>query len=112
VRAPLDQPLLYVPCGVSSCVLTRTQVLESRGNAPGACGPGQGNGGFGSMLHFGFDSAHNAMMHAHTEAALPERQRGSLADNFHVFGLEWTTQSMYTYLDTPENRVRMGYCRR
>lgn len=78
-------------------------ILEARGNDGDACGKWQGNAGFGSTLHFGTDSAHNYFLHTHTESHLQSGE--SLADSFHVYGLEWGPEGLYTYVDDPENLV-------
>ena len=78
-------------------------VVESRGNAPGACGPGQGRAAFGSTLHWGPDARHNGMGRTHTETVLGGGE--DFSDGFHVFGLEWGAGGLYTYLDDPDNKV-------
>jgi len=77
--------------------------MESRGNGPNACGPYQGVNGFGSTLHFGPDSTHNGFKHAHTEM---QTGHGKTYDTeFHVYGLEWGPEGLYTYLDDQTNKV-------
>jgi hypothetical protein len=78
-------------------------IMEARGNDGDACGKGKGNDGFGSTLHFGPDSAHNYFMHTHTEGHVESGE--SLADDFHVYGLEWGPKGLYTYIDDPADLV-------
>eukprot|EP00947_MAST-08B_sp_MAST-8B-sp1_P006234 g6234.t1 len=84
-------------------------IMESRGNAPNACGPGQGRRSFGSTLHFGPGFGHNAFLHTHTEYTLQEqkqqkeqKEQPDLSDDFHTYGLEWGEKGLYTYIDDRE----------
>jgi len=78
-------------------------LMESRGNDRNACGPWQDNSAFGSTLHFGPDYAHNAYLHAHTETHLPSPE--DLTQEFHTYGLEWSSTGLKTYLDHPNHTV-------
>merc|ERR1719271_229815 len=81
-------------------------VMEARGNSEqSSCGPSEyrDDRGFGSTLHFGPDSANNGLWHTHTQSHLKTRK--PFSEDFHVFGLDWTPEGLYTYLDSPENRV-------
>ena len=78
-------------------------IMESRGNEANGCGPYQGVNGFGSTLHFGPDYMHNGFKHTHTE-----RQTGSgrtYDQDFHIYGLEWGAEGLYTYVDNRSNVV-------
>lgn len=45
--------------------------------------------------------------HAHASPELNHQQQGqgTFNDDFHVFGLYWDENQIYTYLDTDDNRV-------
>ena len=75
-------------------------LMESRGND--ASYPAEGNNMFGSTLHFGPDYTQDAYMKAHESYTLPS---GSLADDFHVYGLYWDEDQLYTYIDEDSQRV-------
>ncbi len=68
--------------------------MESRGNDP-SYAPG-GNDKFGSTLHWGVNWDQNKYEKTHAEYASPN---GSLADDFHVYGLYWDENGLYTYID-------------
>lgn len=76
-------------------------IMESRGNERNACGPMQGRDAFGSTLHFGPDPKHNGFKHAHTEAS----NGTDLSEDFHVYGLYFSEDRLYTYIDDPSNKV-------
>jgi hypothetical protein len=78
-------------------------IMESRGNKPNSCGPWQGSASFGSTLHFGPSIDKNAMLHTHTEASVSSGV--SLSDDYHIYGLEWGEEGLYTYVDSPNNTV-------
>jgi len=75
-------------------------IMEGRGNAV-YDDPEGGLDSFGSTLHWGVDWSQNRypLTHAvHHHDAL-------LSDDFHVYGLHWTEERLYTYIDTPDNIV-------
>mmetsp|Transcript_10882 Transcript_10882/g.21273 ORF Transcript_10882/g.21273 Transcript_10882/m.21273 type:complete len:377 (+) Transcript_10882:879-2009(+) len=74
-------------------------IMESRGNAPGY--PAGGNNMYASTLHWGPDWAHNQYPKTHASYTHPS----SLADDFHVYGLYWDENELYTYFDDPSNKV-------
>eukprot|EP00939_MAST-03C_sp_MAST-3C-sp1_P004279 g4279.t1 len=82
-------------------------IMESRGNEANACGPLQGRNGFGSTVHFGPDAQHNGFLHAHTEGGRWKGtgRRGDLSDDFHVYGMEWNRDGLFTYVDKPEHKI-------
>lgn len=60
-----------------------------------------GSDTFGSTLHWGpawdqnrFDLTHKSFKYTK-----------SLGDDFHTYGLYWDDKQMYTYFDTPDNKV-------
>ena len=74
-------------------------IMESRGNAPGY--PEGGHDAFGSTLHWGPSWNQNQFAKTHASTA----GGASLHEDFHVFGLYWDAQGLYTYLDTDANKV-------
>ena len=74
-------------------------IMESRGNAPSY--PAGGNNQFASTLHWGPDWANNKYQLTHAVYNNPT----SLATDFHIYGLYWDQNKMYTYIDTPTNVV-------
>mmetsp|Transcript_19459 Transcript_19459/g.19470 ORF Transcript_19459/g.19470 Transcript_19459/m.19470 type:complete len:314 (+) Transcript_19459:119-1060(+) len=74
-------------------------IMESRGNQPSY--PAGGNNQFASTLHWGPDWANNKYPLTHKEYNNPT----SLADDFHIYGLYWSKDRLYTYFDTPSNIV-------
>jgi beta-glucanase (GH16 family) len=78
-------------------------IMESRGNGPSAAGvPFTGRDHFGSTLHWGKDFFGNRFPLTSKEYKNP---RGLLSDDFHTYGLEWTSESIKTYIDDPSNVV-------
>jgi len=75
-------------------------LVESRGNDKSY--PAGGNNCFGSTLHFGPFWPEDPYTLAHGEKCL---DAGTLNDDFHTFGLYWSEDHIYTYLDTDANRV-------
>ena len=73
--------------------------MESRGND--ASYPDGGNDAFGSTLHWGPYYAMNGYLKTHADYKHPK----SLGDDFHVYGLQWTADRIFTYLDTPSNVI-------
>lgn len=74
-------------------------IMESRGNDR-SCSVG-GIDKFGSTLHWGLDWSTNQFQKTHAEYA----HESDLDDEFHVYGLYWDQNELYTYLDTPDNKV-------
>jgi len=74
-------------------------LMESRGNDP-SC-PVGGHDTFGSTLHWGPNWDQN--MYQLTTAQ--HKHAGSLADGMHVYGLVWTEERLYTYIDSEANIV-------
>jgi beta-glucanase (GH16 family) len=74
-------------------------IMESRGN-DASYQPG-GNDKFASTLHWGPDPLHNRFDQTHAEY----KHTKSLGDDFHIYGLYWDEQVLYTYIDEPSNVV-------
>ena len=74
-------------------------IMESRGN-DASCVTG-GNNKFASTLHWG--PAWDANGYEQTTQQYTSAE--SLADDFHIYGLEWTADRIKTYIDTPDNVV-------
>jgi hypothetical protein len=75
-------------------------ILQSRGNAPGY--PGGGNNHFNSLLHWGPLPSSNMWNHTtqgHTDS------NSTLTSQWHIYGLKWTSTSLYTYIDNDTKRV-------
>jgi len=75
-------------------------IMESRGND--ASYPAGGNNKFASTLHWGPNWDNNQFTKTHAEYTLPT---GSLSDDFHIYGLFWDENGLYTYIDTEANKV-------
>ncbi|KAJ3095490.1 hypothetical protein HDU97_006888 [Phlyctochytrium planicorne] len=77
-------------------------IMESRGNAPGYI-----NGGvdqISSTLHWGPNNPIiDPYLKTHGEKALKGGK--TYADDFHIYGLEWTPEYLTTYIDDPANVV-------
>mmetsp|Transcript_13675 Transcript_13675/g.32497 ORF Transcript_13675/g.32497 Transcript_13675/m.32497 type:complete len:429 (-) Transcript_13675:147-1433(-) len=73
--------------------------FEARGNANKTSGPNQ----IGSTLHWGPSGQENPWDMHHAEYVLPDGT--DFADDYHIFGLYWDEDELYTYIDTDENRV-------
>lgn len=74
-------------------------LVESRGND--ASYPAGGVNSFGSTLHWGLDFTTNKYEQTHKEY----KHTASLSDDFHIYGLYWDENRLYTYFDTPSNIV-------
>ena len=74
-------------------------IMESRGND--ASYPAGGRNAFGSTLHWGVNWDQNKYQKTHGDYKHPN----SLGDEFHVYGLYWDEKTLYTYFDTPANKV-------
>jgi hypothetical protein len=74
-------------------------MMESRGNLNY---PGGGPESFASTLHWGPDFSTNQFEKTHAEKSI---EAGTLADDFHTYGLYWDDKVLYTYLDTDDNKV-------
>lgn len=77
-------------------------ILESRGNLNYPKEQGGGVGSIGSTLHWGPDFFQNRFQMTHKQYDLPS---GTFNDDFHVFGLYWSEDKIYTYIDNDSNRV-------
>jgi beta-glucanase (GH16 family) len=76
-------------------------IMESRGNARGTfIQPGVE--AIGSTLHWGPMFTENRFQLTSQEYTL---QNTDFSEDFHVFGLVWTEDELYTYVDTDDNRV-------
>lgn len=53
-------------------------------------------------MHWGPDFFTNQYAKTHAEYSLPS---GTLADDFHIYGLYWDNKTIYTYLDTDANKI-------
>jgi hypothetical protein len=73
-------------------------IMESRGNDPSY--KAGGNNQFGSTLHWG--PKWNADMWSYTHQNCTDN---TLTDQWHIYGLKWTSTGIYTYLDNDTNRV-------
>eukprot|EP00164_Ancoracysta_twista_P006269 GFYU01008709.1.p1 GENE.GFYU01008709.1~~GFYU01008709.1.p1 ORF type:complete len:388 (-),score=122.60 GFYU01008709.1:71-1234(-) len=74
-------------------------LVESRGNANGYP---EGVQSFASTLHWGPHYPMDPWEKTHKGYTLPQ---GTFNDDFHVFGLSWTKDRIFTYLDTEDNIV-------
>jgi len=77
-------------------------LMESRGNDKNY---GDGTGGvncFATTLHWGPYFPADSFQAAHAEHCLTT---GDLHEDFHIYGLYWSETEMYSYIDTPENKV-------
>lgn len=74
-------------------------ICEAKGNAPPYP---LGSDVSMSTCHWGPDWTQNGWKHTHGEYHL---KSGVFPDSYHVFGLYWTEQEMYSYVDSPENKV-------
>ena len=74
-------------------------IMESRGN-DASCSAG-GRNKFGSTLHWGPDWSENRWHMTHGSYTHFE----DLSDEFHTYGLMWTDDRLYTYIDNPSNIV-------
>jgi len=72
-------------------------LMESRGNDPSCSASGRDS--FGSTLHWGPGWPMDAWDKAHAEY---KHDSGTLADDFHLYGLEWTDEHIITTLDGKE----------
>jgi beta-glucanase (GH16 family) len=77
-------------------------IMESRGNLNYPKANGGGPETFGSTLHWGSDWTTNQFWRTRAEYTIPN---GTLADDFHTYGLYWDDKVIYTYLDNDTNRV-------
>jgi beta-glucanase (GH16 family) len=75
-------------------------IMEGRGNVNYADEEG-GLDSFGSTLHWGVDWSQNRFGLTHAVYKHPE----SLSEDFHIYGLVWTAERLYTYINDPENIV-------
>ena len=76
-------------------------IMESRGNLNYPASAEGGVESFGSTLHWGADWTQNRYHLTHDIYTHPT----PLSDEFHVYGLHWTEERLYTYIDDPSNVV-------
>jgi len=76
--------------------------MESRGNVGYPKEAGGGPESFASTMHWGADWTTNQYAKTHAEKSIGS---GTLADDFHTYGLYWDDKVIYTYLDDDSNRV-------
>jgi len=69
-------------------------IAECRGNAPGYSAGGRDI--FTSTLHWGPDTANDGFWRTTDGIAL---RRGDFSDGYHTFGLEWSEDYIFFYLD-------------
>jgi hypothetical protein len=74
-------------------------IVESRGND--ASYPSGGVDTFGSTLHWGPDWTHNEYDLTHAEYKHTE----DLSAEFHVYGMYWDEDQLYTYFDDESNKI-------
>jgi hypothetical protein len=73
-------------------------IVETRGNNYSyISGPGGGNNWASSALHWGPDSKHDSYLVTVDQLAA---QHSEFGDKFHTYGLEWTEDYVYTYVDS------------
>lgn len=77
-------------------------ILESRGNDNIPNSMGGGNNGYGSALHWGADWTQNRFDTTQQDYF---HDNGRLCDDFHTYGLYWSEDRIYTYIDDPSNIV-------
>ncbi|XP_033610649.1 beta-1,3-glucan-binding protein [Cryptotermes secundus] len=75
-------------------------IMEARGNKKltTAAGVSQGVDTIGATLHFGLNSSYNIWRRTHWELSIADSGR-DFADDFHVFGLEWTAEHLNFTID-------------
>ena len=76
-------------------------IIESRGNARGTSTQA-GVEHVGSTLHWGPIFEENQFEQTSVDYTLPS---GDFNEDFHVFGLVWGEEGLYTYVNDEENRV-------
>jgi len=74
-------------------------IMESRGNDASYSAGGVNK--FGSTLHWGPDYSTNKYVLTHEDFT----HSVGLDQDFHTYGLYWDENRLYTYLDTPDNKV-------
>jgi len=74
-------------------------IVESRGNVDY---PPGGVNQMSSTLHWGPFWSEDDYSLTHSNYTL---DNGDFSDNFHTFGFIWTNETMYTYVDTPDQQV-------
>lgn len=75
-------------------------IMESRGSDASYCAAG-GNNAFASTLHWGVNWDQNRWFYTHEEYT----HMTSLADDFHIYGLYWDQDRLFTYIDNEANKV-------
>jgi beta-glucanase (GH16 family) len=77
-------------------------IMEGRGNDKEDFEGEEGNNCFGTALHWGPDWSANR--YDLTRAVYCD-EKNRLSDEFHTYGLVWTKDGLFTYLDTEDNVV-------
>ena len=75
-------------------------VMESRGNAPGFSAGGCDT--FATTLHWGPSYDFNRYDMTTNSYKIPT---GTLHDDFHIYGLYWDENKLYTYFDNDSQKV-------
>ena len=75
-------------------------IVESRGNDASYAAGGVNQ--FGSTLHWGPHWPEDPYTLTHATYTLPS---GDLSQDFHVYGLVWSEEEIFTYIDTPDQVV-------
>jgi hypothetical protein len=78
-------------------------IVETKGNAPGY--PAHGYDRMYSTLHWGPSWNLNSYNLTHAVSSARARPGETFADKFHVFGLYWDENELYTYVDNEDNKI-------
>lgn len=76
-------------------------IMESRGNANYPESAGGGCSSFGSALHWGADWSQNRYDMTQKDYHYGQK----LSDDFHTYGLYWSENKIFTYIDDESNVV-------
>lgn len=71
-------------------------IMEARGNLPSSCSANKGIDTFGSTMHWGPLYNNNGFNIPNSHYTLPT---GTLADDYHIYELEWTESNIKTKID-------------
>lgn len=75
-------------------------IMESRGNGPDY--PGKGINWVSSTLHWGPNWQANG--YSKTDRSV-QKSSGTFADDFHIYGMYWDENELYTYIDNENNKT-------
>ena len=79
-------------------------IMESRGNGPAYSAGGYNT--FSSTLHYGQSGSNQTVANQYdTKQFVSTNDNTTLTDGFHIYGLKWTADEIYTYIDNDSNRV-------